>query len=364
VVTCIDVTRPRYAEQRLQQFAEQLQLSKVELERAYTRLEEMHESVEGRAQELERLNEELRKLNEMKSRLLGNVSHELQTPLVSIRGYTEMILKGRLGPVTDEQSRGLSLALKNIDRLIGMIDNLLSFSRGTPEVGRLELSRFALGPLVTEAVELLRPKLEEKALHLDGTVEEGLDVHADRDKVLQVIVNLLSNAVKFNRQGGRITLSTRRRSDDLIQVQVSDTGVGIAREQLDRVFDRHFRANTGDAPAPGSGIGLAIVRDILRVHGCTIQVESEVGRGSTFSFTLPAGLNMEPPQPSAKSEAPPEARYEPEAGLRPEVEPEAAAEQIPSPGAQDRPPADGPPDSSAAPPRPRFRVIRRYDPQR
>ena len=141
IVACRDVTERRRSERELQEQAEKLQLSKVELEQSYRKLNEVNSKLEARGEELDRLNQELRRLDQMKSDLIGNVSHELQTPLVSIRGYTEMILKERLGPISEEQRKGLSLSLKNIDRLIAMIDNLLAFSRTDPDLRNLKLSR-------------------------------------------------------------------------------------------------------------------------------------------------------------------------------------------------------------------------------
>lgn len=127
ILVCRDQTEQRHSERELQRFTEQLQLSKERLSAAYANLETAHGDLRERNQQLDELNGELRRLDAMKSDLLGNVTHELQTPLVSIRGYTEMIAKGRLGPVTDEQKKGLQLSLRNIDRLIGMIDNLVAF---------------------------------------------------------------------------------------------------------------------------------------------------------------------------------------------------------------------------------------------
>jgi signal transduction histidine kinase len=298
-----DRTDQRRSEERLQAEAEQLQLGKLELERSYRKLHELNEALAARGAQLDTLNQELRRLDEMKSNLLGNVSHELQTPLVSIRGYTEMILKERLGPITEEQRKGLGLALKNIDRLIAMIDNLLAFARTGPDDARLELSEFELQPLVAEATELLRDRLASRRVDITlGFPDEPLRVSADRDKLLQVVLNLLSNAVKFNRPGGLIEVTARAGRAGYASVAVRDTGIGIPRAEQGRIFERHFRASEAGGREPGSGLGLAIVRDLLRLHGCTIDVESEEGRGTTFTFTVPlaapAGSRAEPGAPA------------------------------------------------------------------
>jgi PAS domain S-box-containing protein len=348
VLVCHDLTVQRESERQLQRHAEQLQLRKLELEKAYSQLDGVNEDLKARTEELNALNQELRTLDEMKSNLLGNVSHELQTPLVSIRGYTEMILRDRLGPINEEQRKGLNLCLKNIDRLIAMIDNLLAFTRSQPGMGRLSLSRFALQNLVAEAAELLKDKMKERAIRFSVTLEPpDLAVNADRDKILQVFINLLSNAVKFNRHEGEVSVTARHGKPGFVNINISDTGIGIPAEARARIFERHYRVDEGGAPnEEGSGIGLAIVRDILRLHGCRIDVQSEEHRGSIFSFTLP--LSAERAEeiltgaPAVETVAAPE-----EAEKEVEIDEDEAEEARQDP--------DGP--------KPRFRVIRRRDPR-
>jgi signal transduction histidine kinase len=281
----------------------------------YAALRALHDDVETRLEEAGALNTELRTLDGMKSELLANVSHELQTPLVSIRGYTEMILKGRLGAINDEQRKGLALSLKNIDRLIAMIDNLLAFARTDRESGALSLATFPLLAVIDEALQLLAPRIEEKGLRVTRQVDDAqLSVRADRDKILQIFLNLIGNAVKFNRERGSIDVTARRGKPGFALVQVADTGVGIAKDDLEKVFDRFYQASDGlGRPKEGSGIGLAIVRNILRLHGCVIHATSEPGEGTVLSFTLPlAGEKAE--APSAQPPDEPDAR-------RPKVEP-------------------------------------------
>jgi signal transduction histidine kinase len=293
-------------------------------EAALAKLRTLHEELEARRADAERLNQELQRLDGMKSDLLANVSHELQTPLVSIRGYTEMILKGRLGPINDEQKQGLALSLRNIDRLITMIDNLLAFARMDREAGALKLESFPLAAVVDEAQALLRERIEARGLHVERRIAEpGLSVRADRDKILQVFVNLLSNAVKFNRDRGTIQVDVQRGKPGFALVHVRDTGVGIAREDLEKIFDRFYQAGdrAGESGKDGTGIGLAIVRNILRSHGCVIHATSAPGEGTTFSFTLPLVVEqaragerraspetVAPPQPPRRAPAQEDAR--------------------------------------------------------
>jgi PAS domain S-box-containing protein len=256
---------------------------------SYASLSALHEELSARRQEADRLNAELRTLDGMKSDLLANVSHELQTPLVSVRGYTEMILKERLGVINDEQKKGLTLSLKNIDRLIAMIDNLLAFSRVDRESAELKLSTFPVEGVIDEALAVLKEKIEAKALRVTRNVEvPSLSVRADRDKILQVFLNLIGNAVKFSRDRGSIEVVAAPGKPEFVLVQVCDTGVGIAKEDLDRIFDRFYQARDATSrPQEGTGIGLAIVRDILQLHGCWVQATSELGQGTVVSFTLP-----------------------------------------------------------------------------
>jgi PAS domain S-box-containing protein len=288
IISCRDLSEQRRAEQTLRESAKNLESSKAECEIAYKKMTTMNESLTGRLNDLDKLNSELHTLNGMKTNLLGNVSHELQTPLVAIRGYSEMILKERLGPISEEQRKGLTLSLKNIDRLISMIDDLLTFSRQELEIGELALTDFPLLPLVHEAAELLKQRMADRGIHFECDVDPDLAVRADRDKIVQVFVNLLTNAVKFNIDGGRITVSAQRESNDQLTVTVQDTGRGIKREELDQIFDRRYQVESDEGgSSEGSGIGLSIVRDFLRLHGCRIFADSQLGAGTTFSFRLP-----------------------------------------------------------------------------
>ena len=252
-----------------------------------------------------------------------------------------MILQERLGTINEEQKKGLGLSLKNIDRLISMIDNLLAFARMDREAAELNISVFPLRALVEESVETLRTKIETKRIRVATVFEDPeIVVHADREKVLQVFLNLLSNAVKFNRDGGEIRVDARAGKQGLVNVQVRDTGIGVPEGDLDRIFDRFYRAGAEEgAPPEGTGLGLSIVRSILRLHGCSIRAESQVGRGTTFTFTLPVAS----------------AEGEDDGGLG------VARAEPPSfePPAPPEPPATQPSQDGTPPPRPRFRIIRR-----
>jgi PAS domain S-box-containing protein len=296
ILTVRDVTARADMESSLRKSLDDLGRAKSELEAAYRDLTEAQSALSLRNQQLETLNAELKSLDEMKSALLANVSHELHTPLVSIKGYTEMILKRRLGPLTPEQERGLGVALKNIDRLVEMIDNLLSFSRMEKGETQLHLEDVPFWQLVDEAVELVGERVRKKNVTITTQYEaDDLIVRADRTKLGQVLTNLLTNAVKFNREGGRITIAARRGDRGFIEVDVEDTGIGIPAEEQEKIFERFYQVDASPSRKyEGTGIGLSIVRDILRLHGCSIRVTSEAGKGSVFTFTLPLAREAKP----------------------------------------------------------------------
>lgn len=294
-----EVTDRLQGERRVRESLEDLSRAKADLEVAYGDLASTQKTLAQRNEQLETVNAELKSLDEMKSNLLANVSHELHTPLVSIKGYTEMILKRKLGPLTPEQERGLLVALKNIDRLIEMIDNLLSFSRMENGETQLYLENVPLWQLIDEAIEMVGDRMKRKNVTLSTQYEtDDLVVRGDRLKVVQVLTNLLTNAVKFNRDKGEIRIAARRGPKGFIEIDVADTGVGITTDEQKRIFERFYQIDSKPSRRyEGTGIGLSIVSDILRLHGCSIRVASDPGQGSVFTFTLPLARLEAPSRP-------------------------------------------------------------------
>jgi signal transduction histidine kinase len=308
ILTVRDVTARVAQARALRGDVDSLTAVTRDLERSMRELSETRAGLQEKNEQLERLNTELRSLDEMKSNLLANVSHELHTPLVSIKGYTEMILKRKLGPLTPEQERGLSVAQKNIDRLIELIDNLLSFARLETGETQLRIEDIPLFQLVDEAVDLVAERIRRRNLSVTTQYEsDDLVVRGDRVKLGQVFTNLLTNAVKFNRDGGRIAIAARPGRGGFLDIEVADTGIGIPPEEQEKIFERFYQVESGPKRRyEGTGIGLAIVRDILRLHGGNIRVQSTPGQGSTFEFSLPLGRKTEPSdtrQPSGRGRA-------------------------------------------------------------
>lgn len=218
---------------------------------------------------------------------VSSVSHEMKTPLSSIRAYVELLVDGE---AEDESTREefLSVINSQTDRLQRLIDNLLNLARIEAGVVAVNKSPLSLNELLAEAVEVMHPAAEQKEIGLSAEFSPlYLGVLADRDMLLQAAINLLSNAVKYTREGGHVTLRSRLNDQEVV-FEVEDTGVGLSPEDCQRVFEKFYRVKKDREMAPGTGLGLALVKHIAEdVHGGRIEVASELGRGSTFRVSLP-----------------------------------------------------------------------------
>jgi signal transduction histidine kinase/DNA-binding response OmpR family regulator len=246
--------------------------------------------------DLHRVNEELARANRAKSTFLSMVSHELRTPLSVVRGYLSLILEGKIGPEPARVLEALRVADKRARHLQHLIEELLDLSR--IESGRLSLR---LEPIevrkhVLEVVEMFRDDQEQKKIALVVEIPPDLPpAFADHDKVHQIFTNFVSNAVKFTGAGGSVTVGGRVAADRL-EFWVRDTGIGIPADKLELIFEKFYQVDSSDKRLyPGTGLGLSIVKMILAALGGAVRVESELGSGSTFSFTLPvAGAGDRP----------------------------------------------------------------------
>lgn len=232
----------------------------------------------------------LKEFDRMKSEFVDMVSHEVRSPLSSIRQKLSLLSDGFAGDITTQQKEIVTRVQQRIDALIGMTSNLLDLSR--IESGRLvqQKERLNLAEVISETVAMMVPEADKKGLQCDVTVDAGLyPVHADRQGMETMCTNLIANAIKYNRQGGTIAVRARNRGD-FVEMQVRDTGVGIARENLSRIFDKFFRIRTDyTRQVVGSGIGLPLVKAIVEAHFGTIEVESELEKGTTFTVLIPRG---------------------------------------------------------------------------
>ncbi|HID89710.1 MAG TPA: response regulator, partial [Anaerolineae bacterium] len=223
-----------------------------------------------------------------KSEFVSTVSHELRTPMTSIKGYTDLLLMGAVGELTEQQRHFLTIIRHNADRLTALVNDLLDISR--IESGRIELNLkpVSIRDVTDQVVSSLQPRASSQDLVLRVNMDPNLPaVWGDSDRIAQILVNLIGNAIQYTPPGGEITVSAQVRGE-MMEVSVSDTGIGISKENQEKIFDRFFRA---DDPlvqeTPGTGLGLAITASLVEMHGGKIWVESELGEGSTFTFTLP-----------------------------------------------------------------------------
>ena len=226
--------------------------------------------------------------NQAKAQFLATMSHELRTPLNAIRGYADLMQAGIYGSVTGEQRDALGRILRSEAHLLGLINEILEFARIEAEPPSYRAEPVPLGRVTDEARAFVTPQLRAKAMVFEAHCEEGAVALADVDRVRQIVVNLLSNALKFTPMGGQVALRCERRGDQ-VAIVVSDTGVGIPRDQLTRIFEPFVQlGRTFNAPATGTGLGLSISRDLARGMKGELTVESVEGMGATFTLTLPA----------------------------------------------------------------------------
>ena len=239
-----------------------------------------------------------------KSEFVSTVSHELRTPMTSIKGYADLLLMGAAGSLNENQDRFLSIIKANADRLSVLVDDLLDISRF--ETGRvvLEVKTVSLANVIDQVFATLRERIQQKGLTIqtDLPPDDPLKVIGDEVRLNQILTNLVGNAYQYTPPGGGIVVRVRPTADEMLRVDVEDTGIGIASADQHKVFDRFFRA---DDPLvqefSGTGLGLSIVKSLVEMHGGEIWVESAPNMGSTFSFTVPqAETDVQPaPAPAA-----------------------------------------------------------------
>ncbi|MDD5614342.1 MAG: ATP-binding protein [Candidatus Omnitrophica bacterium] len=250
-----------------------------ELKSTYDRVQSLYDSLE---QENKRLDE----LSRLKSGFVANASHEIRTPIAIIKESVELFLDHMSKNLVQEQRNVLAMTRNNIDRLARMVDSLLDASK--IEAGKLQLDKteFDIVKVTEDAALNIKPLADKNGVEIKTKKPElKLPVFCDREKIERVLINLLSNAVKFTPQGGIIEIECLSRQDE-IEVSVQDTGCGIAEEDFPKLFDQ-FTQFGKKKEVKGTGLGLSITKGIIQMHGGRIWVQSKVGQGSKFYFTLP-----------------------------------------------------------------------------
>jgi signal transduction histidine kinase len=259
-----------------------------ELEEKREQLERLNRKLEESNRELNQANAQLRELSAMKEEFLALTTHDLRSPLTVISGVINFFTSGRLGDLTGEQRNMVSMMERNTQNLIELVNDLLDASKLESGTMRLDFSSIELRGLVGELRQQMQPLAAEKEIALEEAIPADLPpLNADRAKLRRVLVNLVSNALKFTPRGGRVEIGAAPEGR-LVRVSVTDTGVGIAPDDLRDIFDKYAQARSRATHSEkGTGLGLYITRQLVDLHGGHIEVKSEVGKGSTFSFTIP-----------------------------------------------------------------------------
>lgn len=277
-------------------------LARPELDRAITEqiimlrgaLEDANRNLEKRVEmrtaELQEALSRLAELNQLKTNFISNVSHELRTPLTHVKGYLDLMLAGTLGPLTDAQQNALQVSMRSASRLQNLIDDLIMFSLSSRGELSLQKKPARLHTLAADALNVAQPKAQDRKLTLNGEIDDSLpQAVIDEQKMGWVLSQLLDNAIKFTPEGGQVRLIIQREAanQNMARIAVQDTGIGIPQSRLDEIFEPfHQLDGASTRRYGGTGLGLALVRQIVEAHGTVLTAVSEPGHGSTFSFPI------------------------------------------------------------------------------
>ena len=249
-------------------------------------------------EELARKNEELTHLDQLKSDFMATMSHELRTPLTSIIGYSDMLLSGMTGELNEKQSTFVDSILKGGESLLNLINDVLDLTK--IEAGRLELNRepVDLRAALLGVLPVVKPRAQDKRIRISTFLPTDLPpVLADPGKLNQVLLNLITNGIKYTHENGSVSVEART-SGEMVEIWVNDTGIGIAKEDQQKVFQRFTQIDSSATRSQGgTGLGLAIVKELVEMHGGSIRVQSKLGKGSSFVFTMP--ISSKPADPLA-----------------------------------------------------------------
>lgn len=264
-----------------------------DLDQSERRYRVLFEEAEAGRRLLAEQNDRLRNLDRLKDDFVASVSHELRTPLTSINGYVELLMEGEAGTLNDEQKNFMGVIRRNGERLLRVVGDLLfaaELDARTVEIARAPVD---LAALITDARDAARPLAVERQIELTLDARPVSTIEGDQGRLGQAVDNLLSNALKFTPPGGRVGLRLFETSGG-VHLEISDTGMGISAEDQAQLFERFFRTEQAtNAAIQGTGLGLSIVAAIVEAHGGSIDVESEVGFGTTFRVVLPVGRPAE-----------------------------------------------------------------------
>jgi signal transduction histidine kinase len=249
---------------------------------------QLEQRVQERTRDLQNALTKLSEVSELKSNFVSNISHELRTPLTHIKGYLNLLVDGVLGPLTEEQSSALEVLQRSEMRLEQLIEDLIQFSLVSRGELSLNLKPFSVNDLVSTTTHKAAKLATARNVTLEVNMMNNLPlVRADGEKISWVLLQILDNAIKFTPKGGTVTVSAHY-DGGLVAVGVTDTGIGISPNRLNEIFEPFHQLDGSDTRRyGGTGLGLALVKRIIDAHGAIIKVQSTVGKGSHFEFTLP-----------------------------------------------------------------------------
>jgi len=249
----------------------------------------LEKKVEERTRDLKAALNEVKNISDRKTDFVSSVSHELRTPLTSIKGYASILLAGKLGTLPPEIQVRLDKINRHSDELVHLVNDLLDIAR--IESGRVIMKKepLDLKSIIERVSDLLSVQLKEKHIELNSNIDPDANaIFVDKSQIERVFINIISNAIKFTPQKGKIIIQTHKKDGDGVQVDIADTGCGVAEGEQEKIFEEFYRVdNPINQEAKGTGLGLALVKRIVEAHHGKIWVESKVGAGSTFSFTIP-----------------------------------------------------------------------------
>ncbi len=232
--------------------------------------------------------EQLNNIDELKNAIISTISHELRTPLVSIRGYAEIMKSGSLGPVTDKQEKSINIILRNVDKLVNLITDLLDYSNIVSNHNiQLKKEIFTFSDVFNEIIAKLKSIADERKITVSCDIDHSIIVEADKNKIERILYNIIHNSIKFNRDNGIIEIVCQKK-DNKVYLEFTDSGIGISKDKIDKIFDTFFQIDSASTRKyDGAGIGLSIVKEFIYLHKGKFKILSDLEKSTKFIVELP-----------------------------------------------------------------------------
>jgi signal transduction histidine kinase len=252
----------------------------------YTAKDELEKKIKERTNELVKSLREIETISKLKSDFISSVSHELRTPLTSVKGFSSLLVDEKFGKLPQEAKKRLEKIDENVNKLVNMVNTLLDISRIESGKMEIKIAPSDIVKLIHDTTDFLSPQIHSKKINLNLSLPDKLSTYMDKHLIERVLINLINNAIKFTPKDGSINVGCKKEKKSAI-ISVSDTGCGIEKDDLEKIFQEFYRvSNPINAAVRGTGLGLSLVKRIIDTHKEKIWIESEVGKGTTFYFTL------------------------------------------------------------------------------